>query len=127
MAMQSSDELVQASDVMYEELSKLDIKTIRIGICTMDAKTGAAEVWSRAEKDKRSGNHILGVVPKGTHPVFDNMVKAWKANKPFYSNTRTGGEVREYYEKLAEHLSYPLSKNITIRRPSLLSFSAKEA
>jgi signal transduction histidine kinase len=110
MAMQSSDELVQASDVMYEELSKLDIKTIRIGICTMDAKTGAAEVWSRAEKDKRSGNHILGVVPKGTHPVFDNMVKAWKANKPFYSNTRTGGEVREYYEKLAEHLSYPLSK-----------------
>jgi len=111
MAMQSSDELVEASDVMYDELNKLNINTLRIGICTMDAKTGAAEIWSRSEIDKQREKHILGVVPKGAHPVFDNMVKAWKAKKQFYSNTRTGDEVKKYYEKLAEYLSYPLSEN----------------
>ncbi|MFZ1805721.1 MAG: ATP-binding protein [Cyclobacteriaceae bacterium] len=110
LAMQSSDELLAASDTMLAELEKLDINALRIGICTIDGKTGSAEVWSRSENKKAKVSKILGVVPKGTHPVFDKMVKASKANEPIYSNTRKGMEVKEYYIRLSKHLSYPLPR-----------------
>ena len=108
LSMKSSDEMLDASDVMFTELDRLSIKALRIGICTIDGKTGSAEIWSRSENKEQKKNKILGIVPKGTHPVFDNMVKAWKGRKPYYSNTRTGKEVSEYYKKLSGHLSYPL-------------------
>ncbi|MEO6288635.1 MAG: hypothetical protein ABIO76_01870, partial [Ginsengibacter sp.] len=110
LAMKLSDELLEASDVMYTELEKLSINALRIGICTIDGKTGAAEIWSRSETKKQKKNKILGVVPKGTHPIFDNMVKAWKRQESSYSNIRKGKAVNEYYKKLSRHLSYPLPK-----------------
>ena len=110
MAMQSSEEFVETSDVMLAELKKLKMNAIRIGICTMDAKTEASEIWSRSETKERLENKILGVVPKGVHPVFDNMVKAWKKKQPYFTDTRTGNEVKEYYKKLVPYLSYPLPK-----------------
>ncbi|MEP7267856.1 MAG: nuclear transport factor 2 family protein, partial [Saprospiraceae bacterium] len=108
LAMKSSDEMLEASDVMFTELERLSINALRIGICTIDAKTGSAEVWSRSENKEQKKDKILGIVPKGTHPVFDNMVKAWKAKKPFYINTRKGAAVKEYYTKVSKYLSYPL-------------------
>ncbi len=108
MAMHSSSELVEASDVMLAELKKLDIHALRIGICTIDRETEAAEIWSRSEINGKVEKTILGVVPKGVHPIFDNMVKAWKEKQPSFSSTRTGIEVKKYYEALSPYLSYPL-------------------
>jgi len=121
MAMHSSNELVDASDVMFNELKKLEIDTLRIGICTIDGKTGSAEIWSRSEINRRVENKILGVVPSGTHPIFDNMVKAWKEKIPFFSSDREGDEIREYYEKLAPYLSYPERKEYN-KRESIAAF-----
>ena len=121
--MQSSDELVEASDVMFSELEKLTIDALRIGICTIQGTTGAAEIWSRSENKKET--KILGIVPKGTHPVFDNMVKAWKAKKPFFTNTRKGKAVETYYKTLAPHLSYPLPKSFN-KEETISTFFFKE-
>ncbi len=123
LAMQSSDELVEASDVMFSELEKLTIDALRIGICTIQGTTGAAEIWSRSENKKET--KILGIVPKGTHPVFDNMVKAWKAKKPFFTNTRKGKAVETYYKTLAPHLSYPLPKSFN-KEETISTFFFKE-
>ncbi len=125
MAMHNSDELVEASDVMFDQLKKLKIETLRIGICTIDGKTGAAEIWSRSEIKGKVENRILGVVPAGVHPIFDNMVKAWKENKPFFTSNREGDEVREYYEKLASCLSYP-EPNKYNERESVSAFFFEE-
>ena len=108
MAMHSSSELVEASDVMLAELKKLNIHALRIGICTIDKKTEAAEIWSRSEINGKVEKTILGVVPKGVHPIFDNMVKAWKEKQASFSSTRRGIEVKKYYEALSPHLTYPL-------------------
>ncbi|KAA3614839.1 MAG: hypothetical protein D8M58_10315 [Calditrichaeota bacterium] len=110
MAMHISDELVDASDVMFDQLKKLGIKTLRIGICTIDSETGAAEVWSRSEIKGKVKNTILGIVPLGTHPVFDAMVKAWRENKPYFISQRVGAEVKEYYKTISSCLSYPEPK-----------------
>tara|TARA_R110002167_G_scaffold253623_3_gene459947 strand:- start:80 stop:5902 length:5823 start_codon:yes stop_codon:yes gene_type:complete len=125
LTMQSSDELVEASDVMFMELEKLAINTLRIGICTINGKTGAAEIWSRSENKNQKETKILGVVPKGTHPVFDNMVKAWKAKQPFFTNTRKGKAVETYYKTLAPHLSYPLPEHFN-KEETITTFFFKE-
>jgi len=108
MAMQSSNEFVEVSDVMLSEIKKLEINAIRIGICTINTDTEEAEIWTRSEQKNGKENKVLGVVPKGVHPVFDGMVKAWKQEKPYFTATRVGAEVREYYKKLVPYLSYPL-------------------
>lgn len=76
LTMQSSNELLETSGVILSEINKLDISAMRVEICTIDSKTEAAEIWSRSETNKTAAKKLLGVVPKGVHPVFDNMVKA---------------------------------------------------
>ncbi len=125
MAMQKSDELVDASDVMFNELKRIEANAIRIGICIIDGTTGSSEIWSRSEINNRIENKILGVVPAGSHPVFDNMVKAWKENKSFFSCERVGNEVKEYYDQLRLHLSYPEPKQYN-QRETLTSFFFSE-
>jgi len=121
MAMHSSDEFVDASDVMFDQLKKLGIETLRIGIGIMNTENNTVEIWSRSEIKGKAINTILGVVPSGLHPIFDNMVKAWKENKPFFSSKRVGDEVKEYYEKLASSLSYPKRK-VYNERESITTF-----
>ncbi|MCJ7468230.1 MAG: ATP-binding protein [Maribacter sp.] len=125
MAMHSSNELVDASDVMLAELKKLDIHALRIGICTIDNETEAAEIWSRSEINGKVEKSILGVVPKGVHPIFDEMVQSWKERKPLFSSIRKGKEVKNYYKALSPYLTYPLPQTYN-EQEVLLAFFFSE-
>jgi len=125
LAMHSSDEFVEASDVMFDQLKKLEIKTLRIGIGIMNTENNTVEIWSRSEIKGKVKNEINGVVPSGTHPIFDNMVAAWKENEPFFASERIGDEVKEYYEKLAPCLSYPLPNEYNERESVTTFFFAQ--
>ncbi|HUI64205.1 MAG TPA: ATP-binding protein, partial [Bacteroidota bacterium] len=107
VAMHNSDELVEASDVLFSELGKLGIEPIRTGIGIYHAATETVEIWSRSELNARGENKVLGTVPQGVHPLFDGLINAWKSNQPYFSYDLTGDEVRRYYETLSSYLSYP--------------------
>src|SRR5687767_4811003 len=47
LAMHSSRELVEASDVLFKELEKLKIKVFRTGISIIDDEKDTVEIWSR--------------------------------------------------------------------------------
>jgi len=125
MAMHSSDELVEASDVMFDQMKELGIESLRIGIGTINDKDKMVEIWSRSEIKGKVENKIVGVVPFGVHPVFDNMVKAWKEKKPYFASERVGDEVKDYYKRLSKYLSYPLPKKYN-KRESVTTFFFKE-
>ncbi len=125
MAMHSSDEFVDASDVMVNQLKELRIDTLRIGIGIINKEDDSVEIWSKSEIKGKTKNIILGVVPAGTHPIFDNMVSAWKEKKLFFSSERIGDEVRVYYEKLSPCLSYPLPKDFNERESVTTFFFAQ--
>ena len=124
MAMHSSDELVEASDVMFDQMKELGIKSLRIGIGTINDKDKTVEIWSRSEIEGKVENKIVGVVPFGVHPVFDNMVKAWREKKPYFTSERIGDEVKDYYKRLSKYLSYPLPKKFN-KRESITTFFFK--
>jgi hypothetical protein len=115
LAMHSSDEFVDASDVMVNQLKELGIDTLRIGIGIINKEDDSTEIWSKSEIEGKVKNTILGVVPRGLHPIFDQTVDAWKKIESFYSSTRIGVEVKEYYQKLDAFLSYPERKEYNER------------
>ena len=125
MAMHSSYEFVDTSDVMVKQLKELGIETLRVGIGIINAEDESVEIWAKSEFKGKTINKILGVVPKGTHPIFDNLVNAWKESKSFFSSERVGSEVKEYYEKLDACLSYTKRK-VYNERESMTAFFFKQ-
>jgi len=115
MAMQKSDELIEASHVLFKELTKLGIETIRTGVGIIDPVNRTVEIWSRSEVNDRTENKILGVVPEGVHRVFDMMINADWENQSYCVEEIIGEEVKDYYKKLAPYLSYPGRKKYNKR------------
>lgn len=107
VAMHSSEELVEASDVFFEQLTLLGIETIRTGIGILDADKETFEVWSRAYTGVNSEQKILGIVPKNTNKFFEACYDAWKNKESHYTCCFSGIEVKEFYESMNNLLSYP--------------------
>ena len=53
LAMHSSDELVEASDVMFDQMKELGIDGLRIGIGTINEKDKNVEIWGRSEVKRK--------------------------------------------------------------------------
>jgi hypothetical protein len=109
MAMHSSNELVDASVVLFNELKSLGIESIRTGVAIVDESKRAVEIWS-SELIEKERNKILGIVPFKTHPFFEGYYKAWKRKEKYFEYEVTGNEVKKYYKATSAVLSYPLKK-----------------
>lgn len=107
VAMHKSDELVEASDVFYEQLTLLGIDTVRTGVGILNAEKESFEVWSRAYTGEHSEQKILGVVPRNTNKFFEECYDAWKNKEPCFFYCFKGNEVKKFYESMENLLSYP--------------------
>ncbi len=106
MAMQKSEELVEASNVLFSELHKLGIEAIRTGVGTVDSEKETIVVWS-SQLIEKNEIKILGEVPRKAHPFFDAYYTAWKRKEPWLTYTMHGDEIKAYYWKMSALLSYP--------------------
>ena len=109
LAMHSSNELVDASTVLFNELKLLNIETIRTGVGIVDELNGTIEVWS-SQLIEQKQNKILGIVPFNIHPFFKGYFESWKRKESYYSYELVGEEIKEYYKKVSPLLSYPEKK-----------------
>ncbi|MBK7254984.1 MAG: nuclear transport factor 2 family protein, partial [Ignavibacteria bacterium] len=109
MTMHSSDELVDASVVLFNELKSLGIESIRTGVAIFDELNKSVEIWS-SQLIKENRNKIIGIVPFKTHPFFEKCYRAWKRKAPYYFYEISGSEVKKYYKATSSVLSYPLKK-----------------
>ncbi len=110
MAMHNSEELVDASDVLFQEIENLGIDAIRTGIALIDGKKNTVEVWSRSEMKEQVENRILGMVPAHIHPMYQGIIEAWKKKEPYFAYQLEGEDLVSYYKKLASYLTYPKRK-----------------
>ncbi|HSU27589.1 MAG TPA: ATP-binding protein [Chitinophagaceae bacterium] len=116
MAMHKSEELVSASDIMFQEIKTLGIDSLRVGIGIMDPVKKTIEIWSRSElSDNQSENTILGSVPTNSHPFWKGYYKKWNEKKSSFIYEMLGDDVRKFYEYNAEFLSYPERKGFNTR------------
>ncbi len=108
MAMHSSDELLDASIVLFNELKSLGIESIRTGVGIFDRSEDSIEIWSSQLIEKKR-NKILGKVPVRSHAFFEGCYKAWKKKLPYFHQEFNGKEVKKYYEAMTSVLPYASS------------------
>ena len=94
LAMNSSDELVDASTVLFNELKSLNIETIRTGVGIVDETKGTVEVWS-SQLINQQQNNILGTVPFNIHPFFKKYFESWKRKESYFSYEMVGDDLKD--------------------------------
>ncbi len=102
MAMQTSEDVVSATSVLFNELGNLGIKTMRCGILLID-ETQTMEVWtSLFTKDGQDTKIIGSSLDMNLHPLWHGIFISWKQKEDIFSYKLIGPDVKKYYSAIAK-------------------------
>ena len=110
VAMHNSNDVGNATAVMFTELEKLGIETIRCGIDIMD-ESKIFEVWASTSTDEGKVIQIAGKLDSRIHPHLQRVQEAWERQDKYISSILEGQELEEYYKKLSAAPDYHVSLN----------------
>jgi signal transduction histidine kinase len=97
MAMQKSDDLANAVAIIFEELDKLNLETMRCGIGIINKEKRSVNVWTTAKSDENTPVQISGDEPMDSHPLLRGAFNAWLKQEE-YSYMLQGEDLRNYYK-----------------------------
>jgi signal transduction histidine kinase len=104
MTMRKSDELSDASALLFHELNQLRIKATRTGVGIFDDENNAMELWTTSVSDKEVLKK-LDYFSLYIHPVYENLILARKQQKPYEVTKLKGKQVKHYYESMTAVLT----------------------
>ncbi|MEE9429906.1 MAG: SpoIIE family protein phosphatase [Melioribacteraceae bacterium] len=114
MAMHKSNDLTSAVATLFEELKRLDLKTIRLGIGIFhDFKTKKVDVWTTSSDDNNDSVHLSGDEALEGHPLLDGIYDAWQ-NQHDFSYVLEGKDLLDYYNVAAD-------SNLPVQAPEVNS------
>ena len=109
MSMRTSNDVGNATSVLFAELENLGIKTIRCGIIIGRKEEKKIELWTATAVDEGHIVQIIGEVDANIHPLLKGSFDAWVQKKEFFSFKLEGKDKEEYYHSLASSLNYAIS------------------
>ncbi len=83
MAMNSSHDISDAMAIVFSELERLGIVTLRCGIAIIH-ETKDCDVWTATSKGEEKDVRVIGRLDMTIHPLLEGVFKAWKEQQPFY-------------------------------------------
>lgn len=104
MTMRKSDELSDASALLFHELNQLGIKAIRTGVGIFDDVNNAMELWTTSVSEKEVLKK-LDYFSLYIHPVYENLIPARKQQKPYEVTRLKGKQVKHFYESMTAVLT----------------------
>lgn len=108
MAMHRSEELADTASVLFNELKKLGIESIRSGVGIIDYENDTAELWLVTETDGKAERKILGKINASIHPLYQKWFDAGRKNMPYYVKEMEGEELKNYYETVSRYWQLPI-------------------
>ncbi len=117
MAMRHSDDLVQSTTIVFEELEKLDLSIGRSGIGIFNAETRDCELWTTVVGKDGEKELATGITSLTVHPMLIATFEAWRAQKPL-SYVLEGNELADYY-KIVSKSDFVLSEDVIGKSASL--------
>ena len=105
MAMHNSEDVVDATGVLFKELHKLAIENMRCGILIID-EDQTMEVWSVTNTDDGKTVRGSGRFNMNDHPLWQGLFKAWKQKEELYYYNLAGEDKHAYYRVLANTPNY---------------------
>src|SRR6056297_1047237 len=107
MAMHDSDDVGDATSILFEELQRLGIETIRCGVGIFKNEHDM-EVWSAVSSKDRGMSLTMGELDLNIHPVLAGAYHSWKAGESRYSYALKGKGLESYYQVIYNQPEYKL-------------------
>ena len=108
MAMHKSDELLEVTSVLYNQLQSLGLQLWNCGITRLEPDSYTAEIWMSRPDGQMLPDSFT--VPMDRVPVYKKLYEIWKNKEPFHVLTIQGNEVVRNTESLAALNIIPVDK-----------------
>src|SRR5262245_52896035 len=123
--MRSSSELSETSTILFQQLIELKIDAIRSGLGIFDDESNAIELWITSVSADGKLSFILDYINIHVHPVFENIIEAREARKPFVFTKLEGKELVKYYRTVFTYANFSTTReNLTAEYYYSFFFSA---
>lgn len=106
MAMHSSKDLAATTAVVYTELRRLGIGSVRCGVVLLSKSSRQAQLYATSSSLESDSLELIGSFELSGHPSFEDQYRCW-LNQENYFTTVSGEELRSRYELLRSSLSVP--------------------
>ena len=100
MIMQRSEDLGNAIAVVFKELDKLDMGTLRCGISIINKEKRTTNIWSTTKVGDNSIVQVTGDESMDIHPLLQGAYDAWLQQQDF-SYVLQGEDLNKFYTSLA--------------------------
>ena len=115
MAMHDSNDVGNATALVFNELYKLGITTIRCGVCIVDGATRQMEVWSATSSQGGTVNRGVGKLDMTAHPLWIKLWNAWKKKQSSFTYELKGKELADYYKAITQAPEYHAPDNTSLQ------------
>ncbi len=103
MAMRSSDDVGNATGVLFTEIDKLGIAILRCGLLIIDEKEKTMHVWRATTIGDGTIGQVTGKVSMSIHPMLEAAYDYWKQKETVVSYELAGDDLLNYYKALSNH------------------------
>ena len=125
MAMRSSDDVGNATGVLFSELDKLGISLLRCGLIIINGKEKTMQVWrANTTKDGTVGQ-VTGKVSMSIHPMLEAAYDAWLLKETSLRYDLSGENLINYYKALTNHAPQ-FTQSVTTEKQTSTCFFFKE-
>mgnify|MGYP003113356816 CR=1 FL=1 len=101
MSMYTSEGITNSVNVVFKELEKLGLDTIRCGIGIFDDKTNKVNVWTASSDESEKIASLSGDENLEGHPLLELMYDHWLLQKDL-SYILKGKDLIDYYKKISK-------------------------
>jgi signal transduction histidine kinase len=108
MAMHNSADLSSAASIVFTELKKLGIKTIRSGISLQYKESRKNLLYTSTSTDKEENLSLIGWAILDDHPVLKEIYDSWMRGEDYFPVLK-GDALKLYYEKIKSNFKLPIA------------------
>ena len=99
MAMHNSADLTSAAGVVFTELKRLGIQTIRSGVGLLTKESRKVTLYSATASDQGDNLPLVGWAMLENHPVLSEMYDKWLINEDYFPILK-GEILKSYYKQI---------------------------
>ena len=111
MAMHNSNDLSDTMAVLFTELPKLGINSLRCGVVLLSRDSQRGVFYAAATTPESDSFTMIGAGDMAEHSVFMNQYESWLKNENYFT-TLSNEELQSYYKALFARLSIPYKPKV---------------
>ena len=106
MGMHSSNDISDTMSVVFKELPKLGIHSLRCGVVILSRDSFKGVFYAAATTDESDSQIVIGEGDMSVHPIFMNQREYWTRNENYFV-TLSDEELKSYYKEIFRRSSTP--------------------